>query len=52
MKTTTKKTFCPNCLKLVMGTEKLADEHITVSCPRCNEVFWTWNGTYWHQIRK
>jgi hypothetical protein len=52
MKVTTRKIYCPNCLKLVMGSEKLAEDTIKVSCPNCNEVVWLWNGTYWHQVRK
>ena len=52
MKVTTRKIYCPNCLKLVMGSEKLVDDTIKVSCPICKEIIWDWNGTYWHQIRK
>jgi len=52
MKVTTKKIFCPNCLKLVMGSEKSTDDNINVTCPRCNETIWHWNGGNWHQIRK
>ena len=52
MKVTTKKTRCPNCEKLVMGSEKKVDETIDVTCPDCNEVIWHWNGGNWHQVRK
>ena len=52
MKVNTKKTFCPNCQKLVMGRDKTADDTIKVSCPRCNELIWYWNGINWHQVRK
>ena len=52
MRVNTKKTFCPNCQKLVIGSEKSSDDSINVSCPRCNEVIWHWNGINWHQVRK
>ena len=52
MRVNTKKTFCPNCQKLVTGSDKTSDDTIDVSCTRCNEVIWHWNGINWHQIRK
>ncbi len=52
MKVTTKKIYCPNCLRLVTGSEKLTDGNIAVTCPICKEVIWLWNGTNWHQVRK
>jgi phage FluMu protein Com len=52
MRVNTKKTFCPNCQKLVIGSDKTSDDTIDVSCPRCNEVIWHWNGINWHQVRK
>jgi phage FluMu protein Com len=52
MRVDTKKTFCPNCQKLVMGRAQSADDTIKVSCPRCNEVIWLWDGTKWLQLRK
>jgi hypothetical protein len=35
-----------------MGSDKASDDTINVSCPRCNEVIWHWNGINWHQVRK
>ncbi|MDD5288369.1 MAG: hypothetical protein PHY28_04585 [Dehalococcoidales bacterium] len=52
MRVNTKKTMCPNCQKAVMGRVQSVDDTIKVSCPRCSEVIWFWNGINWHQTRK
>jgi len=52
MKIPVKKVRCPKCERLVRVREQAHDGGIQLSCIRCNQIIWSWDGIKWHQVRQ
>jgi RNase P subunit RPR2 len=42
-----KKTYCPDCKKLVKTREQKSNDHLVVLCPKCSHTLWTRYGMTW-----
>ena len=52
MKIVIKKVRCPKCERLVRVREQTHDGVIQLSCIRCGQLIWVWDGIKWRQIRQ
>jgi hypothetical protein len=52
MKLCVKKTYCARCQKLVNCRERKTDSQVQVTCSRCSQLLWAWNGINWQHIRE
>lgn len=48
MKVCVKRLHCPHCLRLVRCVEQKGNGVVNVTCPRCKNLLYTWNGVAWH----
>lgn len=47
LKLVVKKTYCPNCKRLVRGQQQKNGSQLKVFCPRCKRLLWTHDGQVW-----
>ncbi len=52
MKLVVKKTYCPNCRRLVRGLQEKDGGQIKLSCPICKRLLWNYNGLFWRYVRR
>ena len=53
MKLCVKKTYCPDCRRLVRGREEAVTNNTRrVFCARCGKALWLWDGIIWKYTGK
>jgi ribosomal protein S27AE len=52
MKLAAKKTYCPNCRRLVKGQEQILDKNLRILCPKCGGVVWVQDVLFWRYVRE